>query len=298
MLTRLAITLLLLTSAVATAPLREQLNATAPRAPENQDPLYLPNVHAIRAITLGFDNFTADVLWFNTLNYFGKQTREKQDLRWLAHMCDLVTQLDSRARHVFEFCGTLLSWVAKDPEASNSILQRGIETDPSYWRYHYLRGFNSYYFLDDAKTAGRELQTAAMLPGAPPLVGLIATRLLSSSDDAHVAIAFLQDLLKNTSSPDARRTLLERLKSAQLTADIQTLERAVAFAHKKGHAITSLEQLVSLNIIRDLPRDPFGGEYRLNPDSGVIDSTSGDRGLRVRKKSSKHEEMKATAAHD
>src|SRR5688500_15595894 len=42
-------------------------------------PLYLPSVEHVRLITLGYNGMFSDLLWFNTLNYFGKQYKENRD---------------------------------------------------------------------------------------------------------------------------------------------------------------------------------------------------------------------------
>ena len=113
-----------------------------------EEPLYLPDARYIRLITLGFDNFVSDILWFQTVNYFGKQYLGGKDYRWLDSMCTLVTTLNANAMHVYDFCGTLLAWMAKDATASNRILTRGIESHPNHWRFRYLRGFNKWYFFE------------------------------------------------------------------------------------------------------------------------------------------------------
>ena len=72
--------------------------------------LYLPNKEAVEVVSFGYKHFAADLIWFNTINYFGKHYREDKKFTWLKHMCDLTTNLNPNAKHFYEFCGLMLSW--------------------------------------------------------------------------------------------------------------------------------------------------------------------------------------------
>ena len=64
-------------------------------------------------MALGWRNALADVLWFRTISYFGAHYRSDHTYPWLASMCDLVTDLDPRAEHVYRFAGVILPWEAE-----------------------------------------------------------------------------------------------------------------------------------------------------------------------------------------
>ena len=242
-------------------------------------PLYLPDARYVRLITLGHDTLAGDLLWFNTNSYFGRQMREKRDVNWLGEMCKLITELDKRSPHYYEFCGTLLSWIAKDPQASNRILDSAIRHNPGNWKYRYLRGFNFWYFLEDKKQATEDFSAAAKLPGAPPILASLASRLMISTDDSTEAILLLRTLIQTTKDPAVRTALFDKLKRAQLSHDINVLNSALSIAQKQGRSIKSLEELVALGIITSLPADPFGGTYFLDLNTGAIGTTSGEKGL-------------------
>lgn len=279
---RVLLPLLFVAASLLSLRVKEELRAE--RATQNSaielPPLYLPQAQSIKAVTLGFDNFVSDVLWFNTLNYFGAQREQKKGLDWLGHMCDLVTSLDQHALPVYEFCGALLAWVANEPDKSNEILLRGAQALPTAWRLRYLRGFNYWYFIQNYDQASNELKLAAEVPGAPPFLASLASRLLSSHEDPATAVAFLKDLLKNTTNSDARTALLEQLRRGQLSLDLHKLRKAVDYYRtQNGSNPTSAQDLVTKGIIRDLPRDPFGGEYIIDPTTGEVSTTSNEKGL-------------------
>src|SRR5262249_58229838 len=81
------------------------------------EPVYLPQAAYLRPMSLGWQNVLADLLWFRTISYFGEHYRSNRTYPWLAAMCDLVTDLDPRAEHVYRFAGFILPWDANQVDA-------------------------------------------------------------------------------------------------------------------------------------------------------------------------------------
>lgn len=246
----------------------------------DKPPIYLPSAEYVRLITFGFDHFGSDILWFETINYFGKQSGSQKDYRWLYQMCDLVTELDHSKHFAFEFCGTLLSWEAKHPEQSNAILTKAIQFHPTNWRYRYLRGFNYWYFLEDKKLAQSDLEIASHLDRTPAFVASLASRLIGDQDSVETAITFLKTLLENTEEENARRTLRNKLRRAYLSQRLESLEHARAtFEQVHQRKLTDLNELVTNGLIPRIPREPFGGKFYLDPESGKVATSSKRKGL-------------------
>lgn len=250
------------------------------KASEEPPPLYLPEARYVKLVTFGFDNFAADVLWFNTINYFGKQYLENKDYRWFAHMCELVTTLDPQAIQQYEFCGTLLSWVVKDPKASNKLLSRAIQHHPAHWRFYYQRGFNYWYFLNNQEKAKQEFLRASQIPNAPDFLVSLASRLMVETESPGVAIAFLKDMLEHAKDKLVREALQDKLKRAYISRDIRLIESVKnRYEKEMGNTVTKIEQLVAPGYLKFIPNDPFGGSYQLNPDSNAVETTTGEKGL-------------------
>ncbi len=258
----------------------EKVHRAAPVIEIETPPLYLPDAKTVRLATLGFNPFFSDVLWFSTVNYFGKQFRGNGDYRWLRQRCELVLELQPKAAERYEFCATLLSWVAKDVNGSNLILDRATAAYPDDWRYYYLRGFNRFYFQKDLAAGAEELKHAVALPNAPQMLASLASRLLS--DDPLAAVQFLQDSLKRTPDPSAKQALSERLLQAKLTYELHLLSAlADKYQVEKGSYPLSLEALRDAGYIGFLPQDPYGGEYRIDFTNKVVTTTSGKKPLQL-----------------
>jgi tetratricopeptide (TPR) repeat protein len=242
-------------------------------------PIYLPTDKYVRTVTFGFDQLASDIIWFQAINYFGKQLEQDENIPWFRNMCDLVTMLDKKAQHAYEFCSTLLSWVAKDPKSSAKLLSRAIVNNPDYWRNYYLRGFTSWYFLERKDLALKDFKKAAALPGAPEFVTSMASRLMVSENGPQAAIKFLKDVISRTTEEHARKALIEKLKLAYVSRDIRLIKKKVdLFEQKVSRKAKSLEELIEADIFIYVPKDPYGEPYYLN-EKGQVLSRQGKKGL-------------------
>lgn len=274
----LVLSLAVIVSVVSKTDLRQDSDPN--QALDEKPPIYLPSAEYVRLITFGFDHFASDILWFETINYFGKQFSGNKDFRWLYQMCDLVTELDHSKDFAFEFCGTLLSWEVQRPEQSNAILTKAINSHPTNWRYRYLRGFNYWYFLEDKKLAQTDLEIAAHLDNAPPFVGALASRLIGDQDSIETAISFLKNLLENAHEENARRTLRNKLRRAYLSQRLESLEGARnTFQTVHQRNVTDLNELVTAGLIPFIPREPFGGHFLIDPQTGKVATSTKQKGL-------------------
>lgn len=275
------LSIIFIAAVVTASSTRASLQKHIKVAPIARDlpPLYLPDAPYIKLVTLGFDNFASDLLWFRTVNYFGKQYRSKKDYRWLTHMCELVTALDPKKRDQYIFCANMIAWEVKDFEKSIELLTQALNYYPNDWYLLYLRGFNYWYFVNNREKAQEDLVRASK-HGAPPFVASIASRLLVEEKAAAVAIDFLESLIRQTADETARNALIEKLHAAYLRRDLDMLNRAVKlYTQKHGSPPRNLSDLVRGRILKKLPVEPFGGRYVFDIESGQVGSTSGKKPL-------------------
>ncbi len=246
-----------------------------------EPPLYLPKAEYVKLVTLGFNNFSSHLIWFNTQNYFGKHFRGDKDYRWLKNMCDLVTTLNPKAKHTYNFCASMLSWATNEPIESNKILSRAIKNFPNDWYYIYLRGFNYFYFLKNKELAKKDLLKASSLGNAPRafLISLVS-RLMISKKDIGTTIIFLKNAIKISKDKNARKILTKRLNQAYLTRNLDYLNKAAKiFKSKFNRFPKDVKELVNKKIIQSIPKEPFGGKYLFHTKLKEIISTSKEKKL-------------------
>lgn len=286
-----AFLLALITSLACLYPKLVQTRPTLSAEQQHQlEVLLLPSGKALRLLSLGYENAFADLLWFKTISYFGKHYRSDQDYRWFGHMCDLVSSLDARRKHVYEFCGTLLAWEAQAPEKALALLNRAVGIFPDYWRFYYLRGFTYMYFLEDEQKAKEDFVFAAKLPDVPPFVARMAAKKIANLQDPRSAVTFLTEIITQSKDPYQVKALQKRLKESRYEADLQALDQAVQiFKQREQRAPRDLQELQTAGIIGSVPQDPFGGTYYLDADSGEAKSSSNRKRLTKRTRQVGHE---------
>lgn len=259
--------------------------------------IYLPPTRFLRAVSLGYEHTLADVLWFRTINYFGDHLWGDRSYPWLAYMCDVVTDLDPRAEHVYEFGGVMLPWVADRADDGIALLEKGVRNIPDSWRLRYMLGFNYYYFKDDLPAATRAFESAMRLPDTPEFVSRMAATIAAAHQGADNAIGFLLELQRNTPNDEMRGALRERVRELALTRDIDALDAAVAaFEARLGRKPVDLGELVSHDIVAAIPPDPFGGQYVLDAENGSARSSTGHEPRRLQRSTLRERFLKGSEA--
>lgn len=238
--------------------------------------VYLPDAAALRPLVLGYDNVLADLLWFRTISYFGQHYESDRTYPWLAKMCDIVTDLDPRAEHVYRFAGVILPWEANAVDEGVRLLEKGLRVFPDSWMLHYYLGMTKYFFRDDLAAAATHLGRAAELPDAPPTLAGLAAVLHTKQYGPETTLEFLRAMLRQAGSAQLREVIQRSLQDAQLAADLQRLTVLVAtYRERFGHFPGSLAALVQAGLLRGVPPDPFGGSYLVDPETGAVRSSTG-----------------------
>ncbi len=261
---------------------------------EAQEVLYLPSGRGLEAISFGYKNFFSDILWFNTISYFGEHFANDRNYQWLGHMCNLVTDLNPNALHVYRFCSNMLSWESQKPKEAVALLGKAIEAHPKDWEWYYHRGINSLLFLNDSEAAARDFQRASKLPDVPVIVKRLAAKKVLSSDP-ETAIELLQSMIQEAEDESERKALEERLKEAVFELVAGRIEQAAKiFYEKNARSAESVQELEQAGILKvDSLKDPFGGEYRFNPETQKVESSSGRKRINLYQKKNLREQWES-----
>ncbi len=151
------------------------------------------------------------------------------------------------------------------------LLERGLEHRTGDYRMPFYLGFNYFYFKNDRVKAAEYLTLASKIPDTPPMVATLAARFSYESGQTESAILFLEEILKNLNDPVSIETVKVRIKGLRM---IRILEKATEiYKERQGRLPRDLEELVTADILRMLPTDPYGGDFYLGED-GTIRTTS------------------------
>ena len=245
-------------------------------ARKERETLYLPTGKGLKHFGFGYTNMLANLIWFNTINYFGKHHKTDQKYDWFFHMCKLTTSLDPHAPKVTEFCGNMLAWEVHTPEKSIEILSKTIKQRPEDWVLYYLRGSINMSFLDNIEDANKDYLKASNYPEAPALITRLAAKSLIELEKPQAAVDFLEDKIANSKDLETREALKIRLLEAQNELYIFILENAITkYRSLYSKNPPDLGTLKDAGLVKEIVKDPLGGEYRYDPVTNTVSSEAG-----------------------
>ncbi len=182
----------------------------------NREALYLPNINATKILSFGYAKPLSHLLWFKTLNYFGKHYASDKNYRYLKHQCALIHELNPDFLDGAEFCALMLAWELKQPEAAIEILDKAIQApnilrNNEAWRLYYLRGIDKAYFLKNNIEAAADFFSGAKLPNAPAFMLELAQKTAKNTElDME---DFFINAIQNAKDKRKREVLIKQLKA-------------------------------------------------------------------------------------
>jgi tetratricopeptide (TPR) repeat protein len=200
------------------------------------------------------------------MTFLGEKIGKRQDpseADWdlINQLLERITDLDSLFWDPYLFAETMLAWQAGMPEKANRLLLKASKYRNTDYRPLYFIGFNYFYFLQDPGRAAKYLRSAARLPNAPYYLKGLAARISLYGDQTDMAIAFLEDILKDTFDPSVRLYLEKRLVTLKIICFLEEKVKEYKSVYKTLPG--SLQDLVKTGIISSIPDDPYGGRFVL-----------------------------------
>jgi len=264
------------------------------RARQLENLRLLPRGEVLRPILLGYHHLGADLLWLRIVQVLGEQVLSEKDYEWLYHALDVVTTLDPQYAYVYDAGGTVLAELGGRVDLSNRLLQKGVAANPQAWRLPFVLGFNHFFHLHDYVKAGECMAQAAQLPGHPSYVETLAARLYVEGGSPALALQYLDAMIRQTVEPQLREIYVEKYKEVLIVRDLRLLDEAVArYRQSRGTPPDALLDLVTGGLLPGIPDEPFGGEYRLNRQTGEVSSSTHPERLRLYRPDDVHRMQKS-----
>ena len=227
----------------------------------------LPDGHVVRALSLGFERVVADLFWIRTIYYVGDERSTAAGWPGAERLADLVTDIDPHYDSAYVVMASVLNGLRKDPDAAIRLLEKGAAVS-SYWRIHFLLGFQYFMEKQDYLRGAKCLERAAAL-GGPTYLQFLISRLYTSAGDPTTAMQFIALRLKNEETPAVREQLQKRLVDLWIDRDLRLIDAAIAKYRDQKHAAPkNVRALLEAGLLPALPRDPKGGEYWIDWQTG------------------------------
>ncbi|MHB8893726.1 MAG: hypothetical protein ACYC99_00910 [Candidatus Geothermincolia bacterium] len=190
--------------------------------------IYLPSGRHTKALTLGFSNLAADVLWIRAVSYFGGHVLTDNEYPWLYRILVQVTSLDPPFMYPYLFGGMALALKPQHGEESVAMLTRGMINYPGDWRYPFYIGFNAFYNQRDPERAAGLMRYAASLPGSPQYLPPLAASLLAETGRVDAAVRFLETMAEGTRDQYARAKILRKIEDLRANRIPESLKSLLA----------------------------------------------------------------------
>ena len=242
----------------------------------------LPKGEYLKPALLGYHHLGADILWLRLLQVVGKKRNSADEYEWMYHALDVLTTLDPQYAYAYYVGGNILGDLANRPDLSNRLLEKGADANPAVWYIPFLIGYNHYFLLDDPAKGAEYIMQAASLPDRPSYLPGLATRMAAEAGTPDTALAFLEARLRETHDQEMREFLANRVKEVIIERDIRILESVVEAYRTQHRALpATITDLVVAGALPILPQEPFGGDYRLDPKTGTVSSSTHPERLRT-----------------
>lgn len=257
------------------------------RRPSDVDALLaMPPLPAgvLQALSLGFSSATADLSFIQAIQLFGdRSSRPEAEEALRRHamyrLLDYATDLDPLFTYAYIFGGLSVPVPKSDGSALNAeeaatLLRKGVRKVDD-WRVPFnLIYVESAYLLDFAAAAEAAAE-AARREGRPPFVPLLATRLAAQGGTLETGIVLAQTLLEEAETDEEREQYAERLELLHMETLLRHVDRAAAdFEAQQGRRPSDLAELYAARLLAPLPPEPNGGEWLLDPDTGLAKSSA------------------------
>jgi hypothetical protein len=180
---------------------------------------YLPKKEYVELTSIGYKSALSHVLWFKTINYFGKELKTTKNYSYLDHYLNLVISLNPNLKQIYDFGALMLSWEAEEPIKAILILDKAIVQFPNDWYYYYLRGFINWYFLSNLEEAKKDYYLASQIPNAPIRIKSLSNIDFNKASKNNYAAKMLESLIQNSSDIEIKKMYEDKLK--KLKEEIQ-----------------------------------------------------------------------------
>ena len=258
-----------------------RLDATS-RKDTTFDKEVLPSNAAIKLISLGYEQVVADYYWLRAISHFGDRRMHAYDYPNLLGFMELVIGLDPKFSAAYFFAGSVLNTSGDNLKHAMRILETGRLERPDNWRIAYMLGFNYYMYYQDFEMAAKLYAEAARHEEAPPVLGKLAVKLAAESHKPDIGIAMIDTILDDIQDEKLRELYIERRNLLVLEQELLSFQRIIdQYTRSFNKAPTTLQDLVSAGMLRQLPQnDPVGGDYYIS-ETGQAATTSEARRIRL-----------------
>jgi hypothetical protein len=247
--------------------LQRKINAERDAMHQEQDEVLVRSPKLMKLVTLEYGTLVADIYWTRAVQYYGgKRLGQDANLESLWPLLDVATTLDPNLLPAYRFGATFLSQPeprgAGRPDLAVQLLERGLTSNPEYWRLYQDLGNIYYLELKDYGKAGQAYLEGSKKKGAAPWMKIMAARFLEKGESRETSAMLWGELYESSTDPAIQENARVNLELLRADDDIEHInEIAQKYTAKTGRAPKSVRELVQAGLIAGEPADPRGVAY-------------------------------------
>lgn len=252
---------------------------------------YTTSEKFLRLFSAGFEQILCDYFWIKALTYSERDILEfkslsKHELHKELHRCetrsekiarykllDIAVTFDPHFVYAFEWGGNVFAWDGY-LDLSNLLLEKGIKHNPNAWKLYYTLGFNRFYFEKKYVLAANLFEKARKVSKGKFKLNRINAQLYLLANRLDLGIEYFKKMYDSADDQDMKDFYKEKINFFIVEKDIANLQESVEkFKIKYGRYPKFLEEMVTANIIEEVPTEPFGGKYVFNLNSKQVENS-------------------------
>lgn len=230
----------------------------------------------VRALSLGFSDFLADIYWLRAVQYYGRQKLEGAPTSYadLRPLLETAAELDPRFEICYRYGAVFLSEPkpvgAGRPEEGVAFLGKGADRNPGDWRLRQEQGLFTFFYLNQAQRGAEILSRAAATPGAPYWMKSLAAQVLTNGGELEAALSMWTVIYKQSEPGLLRDNAESQIKVAQHKILVREMQKAVrAYQARTGDFTSNLDQLKARGVVA-ASRDEAGIPFDFEPVTGTV----------------------------
>ena len=262
--------------------LQGAIEARRPVSPSTGSSLLIPSGPLLQRLALSFDSLLADIYWIRALQHYGGTKRNDASTKryeLLHPLLDITTTLDPRFNIAYRFGAIFLTEAYPNgpgrPDQAIALLEKGVRAMPERWQYLQDIGFVYYWWLRDYEAAAHWFRRASEVPGAPWWLRSLAANTLAVGGNRADSRRLWSELYESADNAWMRQEAERRLLQLDAIEQVDRYAQIVGrFNQREGRWPTSWRDLADGQSWSEVPVDPLGYPYVLDPASGAISVSS------------------------
>lgn len=234
------------------------------KAKETKPSPFVPSAAVVKSIDLGLNSAASSLYWLAAIQYFGDW--QTDDYGKIDDYIRLSNDLDPKFSHPYAFAALILPGVGMTDQ-SIEIAKRGVEQADPNWEIPYYLASTYHSNKQDTKNAAKYFDIAAHTAGAPDNIKWIAANYGSRPDIREQTKLIWQGIAENSNDEVIRKRAEIYVYHFELMDFLE--QAAKAYKDKYGSYPDPIEKLVDGKILKEIPKDPFGYKYSIDPDGRV-----------------------------